>query len=223
MESRDTKTAACQSGFDSFSHYERDDEIALQRLDALLAANAETVREKFLFRSEREETEAALMKNPLSSVQTFSYFGLILGTFLPPAIFTRYLIDFGGLPEKDIWILGIVAIVNIISAVVGFLSGRQIGKIVREAETYSWWKMLLLLPFIGAFWGIITGGAGGVIVVIIGAFFGAILGGMIGSVALPSFAVFHRLLKKGDMIDRRHFLPLAFGITFIICGFILGL
>ncbi len=223
MESRNTKTAAYQSNPDSISNYERDDELALQRLDVLLAANAETVREKFLFRSEREKTEAAMMKNPLSSVQTFSYFGLILGAFLPAAMFTRFLIDSRGLRNEDIWILGVIAIVNIISSVVGFLSGKLIGKIIREVETYSWWKMLLLLPFIGIFWGIISGGAGGIIILIIGAFFGALLGGMVGSVALPAFTIFHRLLKKGDMIDRKHFLPLAFGITFIICGFILGL
>ncbi len=223
MESRNTKTAEYQSNFDSISNYDREDELALQRLDLLLAADIETVREKKLFRSEHEKTEAALMKNPLSSVQTFSYFGLIIGTFLPAAMFTRFLIDSRGLRSEDVWILGILAIVNIISAVVGFLSGKLIGKIVREVETYSWWNMLLLLPFIGAFWGIITGGAGGIIIVIIGAFFGALLGGMVGSVALPAFTIFHRLLKKGDMIDRKHFLPLAFGITFIICGFILGL
>lgn len=223
MESRNTTTAARQSNLDSISNYDRDDELALQRLEILLAAKAETEREKLLFRSEREKTEAALMKNPLSSVQSFSYFGLILGTFLPPAMFTRFLIDIGGVRGEDIWIFGILAIVNIISAVVGFFSGKLIGKIVREVETYSWSNMLLLLPFIGTFWGIMAGGAGGIIIVIIGAFFGAILGGIVGSVALPAFTIFHRLLKKGDMINRKHFLPLAFGITFIICGFILGL
>ncbi len=81
-----------------------------------------------------------------------------------------------------------------------------------EIENYSWWAMLFLLPFVGVFWGILAGGAGGIIILIIGAFFGAILGAMVGSAALPAFTVFHRLLKKGDMIDRKHFLPLAFGI-----------
>ena len=223
MESRKTQTSTYQSGYDSISNYERDDELALQRIDVLLAANAETVREKRLFRSEREKTEAAIMKNPLSTVQSFSYFGLILGTFTPAAMFTRFLIDSRGLRSEDIWILGIIAIVNIISAIVGFLSGKLIGKIVREVENYAWWKMLLLLPFIGIFWGIMSGGAGGIIIFIIGAFFGAILGGMVGSMALPAFSILHRLIKKGDSIDRKHFLPLAFGITFIICGFILGL
>ncbi len=222
MEFRNTKTAARQSNFDSFANYECD-ELTRQRLDFLLAANAENVRERSLYCSEREKTEAAMMREPLSGVETFSLLGLILGIFMPVTMFTRFLVDSRGLRSEDLWILGVVAIVNIISAVVGFFSGRVVGKIVLETERYSWLKMLLLLPFIGMFWGIMAGGAGGIIILIIGAFPGAFLGGIVGSVALPSFAIFHRLLKKGDMIDLNHFLPLAFGITLIICGFILGL
>jgi len=40
---------------------------------------------------------------------------------------------------------------------------------------------------------------------------------------LPALAIFHRSLKKGDQFDRKHFLPVGFGIIFIICAFILGL
>jgi hypothetical protein len=58
---------------------------------------------------------------------------------------------------------------------------------------------------------------------VIGAFFGAFLGAAVGSVALPTFTIFHRLLKKGDKLDSQHFLPLAFGVTLIICAFILGM
>jgi hypothetical protein len=163
------------------------------------------------------------MKNPLSTIQTFAWFGLVLGMFTPAAIFTRFLIETRGLGDGDLWILGVLAIVNVISAVVGYLSGKLIGKIVGELEKASWLPMIATLPFVGILWGILAGGAGGVIIFIIGAFVGAFLGSAVGSVALPAFAVFHCWLKKGDMIDRRHFLPIAFGITFIICGLILGL
>lgn len=223
MEHRNTQTIAYQSNLDSPLNFDRDDELTRQRLNALLAINAETAREKTLFRSEREKTEAALMKNPLSTKQTFAWFGLLLGTFPPAAIFTRFLIDSRSLNNGDLWILGVIAIVNVISAVVGYFSGKLIGKIVSELEKTSWLAMIFALPFIGILWGILSGGAGGVIIFVIGAFFGAMLGSAVGSVALPAFTIFHRLLKKGDMIDRKHFLPLAFGITFMICGFILGL
>ncbi len=223
MEAGKTQTVTCPDDFKTFADDYRRDELARQRLDTLLAVNAEAVREKFLYRSERERNETEMMKNPLSTVQTFSHLGLMLGIFTPAAIFTRFLADSGGLRNEDLWIFGVVAIVNVLSAVVGFFSGRLIGKMVREVEQYSWSAMLFTLPFIGVLWGIMAGGAGGVVILIIGAFLGAVLGAMVGGVALPIFGIFHRLLKKGDFIDRRHFLPLAFGITFIICGFILGL
>jgi len=167
--------------------------------------------------------EAALLKNPVSLENTFAYFGLLLGVFPPAAMFTRFLIDARIFQSEDFWILGVIFIVNLISAVVGYFSGKLIGKIVGELEKISWHKMILALPFVGILWGIIAGGAGGIIIFIIGAFFGAFLGATVGSVALPAFAILHRLLKRGDEIDRKHFLPLAVGITFIISAFFLGL
>ncbi len=83
--------------------------------------------------------------------------------------------------------------------------------------------MMLALPLVGVFWGILIGGAGGVIVLVVGAFLGAVIGAAVGGVVLPTFVLFHRLLKRGDLIDRKHFLPLAFGITFVISAFFLGL
>jgi hypothetical protein len=68
-----------------------------------------------------------------------------------------------------------------------------------------------------------AGGAGGIIIFGVGAFFGAMVGSLVGSVALPFFSIFHRLLKRGDKIESKHFLPLAFGIAFIISAFFLGL
>jgi hypothetical protein len=219
MEIRDTKTFARPRNINEFASYDRDGQLTAQRLNALLAANAETARQKAMFRSDREKLEADLMKNPLPLNKTFSYFGLMLGAFPPAALFIRLALD----TRIEGWVFGIMFIVNLISAVVGYFSGKLIAKAVREVEKYSWWTMLLLLPFIGLFWGMMAGGAGGVIIFIIGAFFGALIGGVVGSLALPVFTVFHRLLRRGEMIERKHFLPLAFGITLTICSFILGL
>jgi hypothetical protein len=189
----------------------------------LLAANAATTKEKSLYSSETEKFEASLFKNPMSTEKTFSFFGLLLGTFPPAAIFLKFIIEGEGFNTNELWILGVMAIVNLISAIVGFVSGKLIGKVVREFEKTTWFVMLLAMPLIGALWGILAGGAGGIIIFIIGAFFGAYLGAMVGAVALPIFGIFHRLIKKGDFIDRNQFLPLSFGVTFVICAFILGL
>lgn len=228
METRTTQTVNRQFKPESFESFNdlgniSNDELTLQRLNALLAMNAENAREKSLFASEREKTEAELMKNPLSTEKSFSYFGVLLGTFPPAAFFLRFFSDTRAMRSEDAWILGVAAIVILISSTVGFFSGKLIGRIVRNFETMSWTKMILLLPFVGILWGIMSGGAGGVIIFVVGAIFGAFLGALVGSFALPAFTIFHRLLKRGDQIERKHFLPLAFGITFIISAFILGL
>lgn len=172
-----------------------------------------------MYYSEREKLEAEAMKNPLSLEKTFSYFGLILGTFPPVAMFIRFAID----GHLEGWIFGVMLIINLISSVVGFFSGKVIAKAIRYFENLNWTTMIFALPFLGLLWGIVSGGAGGIIVFVIGAFFGAIFGGIVGSIALPAFTILHRSLKKGEMIELKHFLPIAFGITSIICGFILGL
>jgi hypothetical protein len=224
MEIRNTKTFTSQAKFDPFESFDRSDEPTRQRLNTLLTLNAETASKKSLYASEREKIEAELMKNPLSTEQTFAYFGLLLGTFPPAAIAARFILERKAfVVNEDFWFLGVFAIVNLISAVVGYFSGKLTGKIVRESEKASWTKMIVLLPFIGILWGMLAGGAGGIIIFVIGAVFGAIIGAAVGSVALPAFAIFHRLMKKGDKIDRKHFLPIAFGITFVISAFILGL
>lgn len=225
MENRTTRTVTRQPITYTAQSNARSgsDELTEKRLNALLKLNAETAKEKALFATEQEKFEASTIKNPLNSEKTFAYFGLLLGTFPPAAIFLKFIMEGGGFNGDDFWIVGVMAIINLISAGVGYFSGKLIGKIVRELEQTSWLVMLLTIPFIGALWGIMSGGAGGVIVFVIGAFFGAYLGAMVGAVALPIFGIFHRLIKKGDLIERNQFLPLAFGVTFVICAFILGL
>ena len=223
MEQRNNETVAGRTNSSTTANFECDTEFTRQRLDILKKINDETALEKALFKLQREKTELILMKNSVSSENAFAYFGLLLGIFPPAAIFTRFFIDTRMFRNDEYWILGVVFIVNLVSAMVGFFSGKLIGKIVSELEKISWNKMILALPFVGAFWGIMAGSAGGAIILIVGAFFGAFLGACVGGFALPFFTVFHRLLKRGDKIDRRHFLPLAFGVSFIVSAFFLGL
>jgi hypothetical protein len=222
MDSRNTQTATRQSKLDEFASYQRDSELVAQRLDYLLAVNAETERQKMMFRSDREKLEAELMTNPLNSEKSFAYFGLLLGTFPPAAFFAKFALDSHIFQTDEAWIFGVLFIVNLISAIVGYFSGKLIGRAAREIEKYPWWTMFLVSPFMGVLWGIIAGGAGGAIIFFFGAIFGALLGGIVGAAALPFFVALHRLLKKGDFIEMKHFLPIAFGIAFTICSFILG-
>ncbi len=223
MEYGNTQTASRQINHASFANFAGDSELVRVNLDLLLETNAEIGREKSTFISEREKLQAALMKNPLSVEKTFARLGLLLGAFPPASLFTRFFIDSRIFQSEDVWILGVAAIVTLISTVVGYFSGKFIGNIVFELEKMSWSKMLTALPFVGIFWGIMAGGAGGIIILGIGAFFGAVVGGLVGGAALPIFSIFHRLLKRDDKIESKHFLPLAFGIAFIISAFFLGL
>lgn len=198
------------------------DAAAEKNLRILLDLNAATANAKKLYNNDNERLAADLMSRPLNSRQAFSYFGLMLGTFPPAAIFIRALADSSFRPDQ-LWILGILLIINLVSAVVGFFSGKWIGSLMNGLETKSWTKMMLLTPLLGILWGIIAGGAGGFIFFVIGAVFGAIIGGIVGGAALPAFVILHRALKRGDLIEARHFLPIACGITLSICAFVIGL
>lgn len=173
MDARFTQTATRETNFNENALFQNDSEIVSARLNKLLSINEEIAREKSLYKSDQEKIEAQIMKNPLGFEKTFSYFGLMLGTFPPAAFFTKFAIESSSLNREEYWIFGILFVVNLLTAVVGYFSGKLIAKMVRAIENYSWTQMLLLVPFVGLLWGFMSGGAGGVMIFIIGAFFGA--------------------------------------------------
>lgn len=223
MEQRKTQVADSRTNEFSFSEYKTaSDSDVNQRLNQLLKINAETVRAKANFKSEFEQFEVNMMKNPLSAEQAFGYFGLMLGSIPQLTTLAAILYNLRNTDNHTILLLFGLAVITVTS-VVGFFTGKKVGKTVNNLENSSWTKMLLLTPFVGLLWGMITGGAGGLIIYLIGAIFGGIIGGAVGFAVLPIFVIFHRLLKKGEFIETKHFLPLAFGIIFIICSLIVGL
>ena len=199
------------------------DEHTPERLNALLAANQKIKLEKANYRNEQERFEASLMKSPITTEKAFAYFGAMLGLFPPFAMFAKFYFDSQIHRNPEPGVIAFMVCMNAICLGVGYFSGKIVGKLVSQVEKMSWTKMLLIVPFIGVLWGIMTGGAGGVIVFVIGAFFGAIIASLVGGVAIPAFTIFHRLLKKGDVIEEKLFFPIAMGITCAITAFILGL
>jgi hypothetical protein len=196
-----------------------------ERLTAIINANTQIAKDKLMYHNDLEKAERGLMKNPIANEKAFARLGLLLGTFPPMMLFGKFLyeVTFDPTTNPVLPVLFLIFI-NIICATVGYYSGKNvISKLATKAENYSWSSMVLLMPLIGVLWGIITGGIGGVFIFIIGALFGAIIASIVGSVALTTFTVFHRLLKRGDSIEQKHSLPIAFGITATICAFILGL
>lgn len=82
--------------------------------------------------------------------------------------------------------------------------------------------MIVSTFFIGMLWGLIAGGLGGLVFLGIGAIPGAIIAAIVDAAAFPLFTIFHRFLKKSDLIEERHFLPGALGIALTVTAFILG-
>lgn len=224
MENRTAQTIAHQPDFNPYTNFDGgNDELTRRRLNTLLALNADTERKNNRKVTEKDRLDALAMKHPLTAQQAFAYYGILLGIFPPAAVFAKFFINNGNMRIEDLWILGLVVIINLIASITAFFSGKVIGKIIGDLENLSWTKMLIILPFIGMLWGGISGAAGGIIIFVFGAIFGAMIGGAVGTFALPIFTILHRFLKRDDKIDRRHFLPIAFGSTFIISAFILGL
>ncbi len=223
MGPRPTKTINSNDRVTELESIANGDSHVEEKLDALLAANAEFANNNSESDYASENAAVNSIENPISIEGAFSYFGLLLGIFPPAAFFLKMLFDIGEFKGESAWLLLLMVVVNAAAASVGYFSGKVVGKIVFSLEKYPWWMMMLLMPFIGILWGMTSGGTAGLFVFIFGAIFGAAIGGAVGGTALPLFALFHRLFKKGDKIERKLFLPIAFGISLMISAFILAM
>lgn len=199
------------------------DNVILDRLDRLLAINAETTRRKLLNITERHECEAATMIHPVSLEKAFAYLGLMLGSLPPASIILAIFSSSAVINSDGSWLVGLMFAANILTAIVGYLSGKLVSDCIRQVREFPIWTQFAILPLIGLSWGAISGGIGGAVILIYGGFIGALFGGAVGLVALPLFVVLHRSLSYSDTIERKHFLPIASGITLTICALILGL
>ena len=194
------------------------DQLVESRLSRLLMENEREASRRRLFRSDLEEEEMLLMRQPFSKEEAYSLFGLLLGTFPPAAIFWR-------MTEGHIFIGGLSILLLLMNVTCCFV-GRRMGALVsrwldKESDSRTW-KFLMSLAA-GICWGIVTGGAGGLLAFGIGAIFGILCAVPVAMVAFPLFASLHRPLARGGMIDARHFWPLACGVVMFITALILGM
>ena len=163
-----------------------------------------------------------LMRYPVSSQKAYGVLGLALGTFPPAAIFTKIFWN-ARIGEESFVLFLLLFAMNLVCAVAGYGMGRVLGKPAFELERSSWTKMLLTTPFLALAWGIVTGAAGGLVFFGFGSLIAPFFAVPIALVAFLAFSFLHRLMERGGMIDRKHLLPLAFGISLTISAFILGL
>ena len=195
------------------------------RLNWLLTENFLEKQNKELFRTTQEDTAVQLMNRPVTPQRAYGVLGLALGTFPPMAIFTKILSGMLNGQGNDGVILFpfLFLVMNFACALAGYGMGKVFGKSMFDLERSSWTKMLLILPLIALVWALITGAAGGFVFFGIGALIAPIFAVPVAVVGFLAFAILHRLMENGGMIERNHLLPMAFGISFTISAFILGL
>lgn len=175
-----------------------------------------------MYRTDRERLDAAIMSAPIPMETAYSRFGLLLGLFPTTAIFFQVFGDIGVLGNSPIFLfLFLMAIAG--TAAAGFFTGKLAARAARKAFDQRLTVSLSVIPLIGLVWGLVSGALGGTFIFGIGAFFGLIVGAVIGAAVVPVFAILHQLIRRGDLIEQKHFLPIAFGLSLAVSAFILGL
>ena len=188
-----------------------------QRLSWLKQEIDPEVQRRRLF-WEREEGRALSMQSPLTTEQTYRVFGTFLGLLPPLALFDRFL---NGVRDgEQFWPVLFCVAMNVACCLVGRWFGGYLGRWVGNPRARSRAGFALFVFVMALGWSAVTGGIGGSIFFGIGAFFGAFIAAPVALVGFPAFAILHRLLSRGGMIEARHAWPLAFGIPLTIAAMI---
>ncbi|MEO8574225.1 MAG: hypothetical protein ABI481_09675 [Pyrinomonadaceae bacterium] len=161
------------------------------------------------------------MTSPIDSRKAYSYFGLMIGA-LPPFAMVFRGIDKTFPSDRLLVFFLLLALAGVATGIVGYATGRFIPSAVRYASRFRFPNRILLLLAMGFAWGAVSGAIGGLFLYVVGSIFAGIVGGLVGAVVLPILATTHSMMRRGDLIEMKHFLPIAFGITLTFCAFILG-
>ncbi len=164
------------------------------------------------------------MLQPLSTEEAYRWFGAFLGLFPPFALFARILgsSGVGRTPDGLLFWALLFLVMNVACCLVGRKFGGFLGRQVGDPRSRSLAGALFVAVLYGLFWGVVTGAAGGAVAFLVGAFAGIFVAVPVALAAFPVFAVLHRLLSHGGMIEERQVWPLAFGVPLTIAAVILS-
>ncbi len=188
-----------------------------QRLTWLKAESDPDVQRRRLVR-EREQNRALAMRGPLGTEEAYRWFGTFLGLLPPLALFDRVLTHSGSI--TGVWPVAFCVGMNVICCIVGRWFAGRLGRWMSDPRARSRTSFALLTFLMAVAWSAVTGGLGGALFFGIGAFFGILVAAPVALVAFPAFAILHRLVSRGGMIEARHAWPLAFGIPLTIAAMI---
>jgi hypothetical protein len=169
---------------------------------------------------EREERSALSMQRPLTTEQAYRWFGTFLGLLPPFALFERFLASTRA--NDGFWVVALCVAMNVVCCLVGRWFGGRLGRWAGNPRARSRASFALLIFVMALAWSAVTGGLGGVLFFGIGAIFGIFFAAPVAFAAFPVFAILHRLISRGGMIEARHTWPLAFGIPLTIAAMIMS-
>ena len=169
---------------------------------------------------EGEENRALSMQRPLTTEQAYRLFGTFLGLLPPFALFERFLTETGSF--KGFWPAAFCVAMNVVCCIVGRWFGGYLGRWAGNPRSRTLLGLGLTVFVMAIAWSVVTGGLGGLLFFGIGAIFGAFIAAPVALAAFPVFAILHRHLSRGGMIEARQVWPLAFGIPLTIAAMIMS-
>ena len=188
-----------------------------QRLSWLRQELDPEVQRRRLIR-EKEQSRALSMQRPLTTEQAYRRFGTFLGLLPPFALFERFLASTRG--DDAFWVVALCVAMNVVCCLVGRWFGGRLGRWAGDPRVRSRVSFAFVVFVMAVAWSVVTGGLGGVLFFGIGAIFGVFFAAPVALAAFPVFAILHRLISRGGMIEARHTWPLAFGIPLTIAAMI---
>ena len=191
-----------------------------QRLSWLQQELDPGVQRRRLIRA-REQDRALAMQQPLTTEQAFRWFGTFLGLIPPLALFSRFIAS-SGVHSDAIWIVALCVGMNVVCCLVGRWFGGYLGRWAGDPRTRTRSGFALTVFIMIVAWSVVTGGLGGLLFFGIGAIFGVLFAAPVALVGFPVFAILHRLISRGGMIEERHTWPLAFGIPLTIAAMMMS-
>jgi hypothetical protein len=169
---------------------------------------------------EKEESRALSMRRPLTTEEAYRRFGTFLGLLPPFALFERFLTETRSV--KEFWVIALCVGMNVVCCLVGRWFGGYLGRWAGNPRARSRVSFALAVYVMAIAWSVVTGGLGGLLFFGIGALFGAFIAAPVALAAFPVFAILHRLISRGGMIEARQTWPLAFGIPLTIAAMIMS-
>jgi hypothetical protein len=169
---------------------------------------------------EEEQRRALSMRRPLTAEQAYREFGTFLGLLPPLAIFERVVMRARG--SEEFWLVALCVGMNVFCCLVGRWFGGHLGRWMHDPRPRGRAEFAFMVFLMAAAWSAVTGGLGGALFFGIGALFGPFVAAPVALVGFPAFAILHRLISRGGMIEARHAWPLAFGIPLTIAAMIMS-